>query len=373
MTDSRIKANPFTPTFGQVPANMAGRDALLREVSRAFDAPMRSPELTMLISGARGSGKTTLLARISEEAGMRGWISASTTASPGMLEDLLAQAIDRSSHVIEPPSAPGKVTGVGIGQILNLEWEGREDPPVNWRLRVQKLVEALEEKGLGLLLLVDELDPSVNEAIQLASVYQLFVMEGRRVALIMAGLPYNIERAKSDKRISFVRRAQQRRLGRVADFEVLDSMRKTVEQGGRTIGEEALGLAAQAAGGFPFMIQLVGYRMWANSPDADEITAEDALAGSRLATEELRSYVLESTYRDLSDGDLAFLEAMLPDEGHSLMKDVARRMGKTSSYASTYRERLLRQGVIGEPDRNAVGFELPGFREYLIERIGWQG
>ena len=34
---------------------------------------------------------------------------------------------------------------------------------------------------------------------------------------------------------------------------------------------------------------------------------------------------------------------------------------------------LLRQGVIGEPDRNAVGFELPGFKEYFAERIGWDG
>ena len=89
-----------------------------------------------------------------------------------------------------------------------------------------------------------------------------------------------------------------------------------------------------------------------------------------MAQAEFRSYVLESTYRDLSDGDLAFLKAMLPDEGASSMRDIAERLGKSSSYASTYRERLLRQGVIGEPDRNAVGFELPGFREFLIERIG---
>jgi len=36
----------------------------------------------------------------------------------------------------------------------------------------------------------------------------------------------------------------------------------------------------------------------------------------------------------------------------------------------TYKERLLRAGVIGEPERNAVEFELPGFREFLLERLG---
>lgn len=366
-----LLGNPFTPTFGQVPANMAGRDRLLREMSLAFNAQTRAPELTMLLSGARGSGKTVLLASIANEAEASGWISVSTAAAEGMLEDILVQTTDKASHLIDAPGQDKSLTGVGIGQILSLEWERGGEQPANWRLKMQKLISALEDVGSGLLILVDEFDPSIEEAVQLASVYQLFVMEDRRVALVMAGLPYNIERAKGDKRISFVRRAQQRKLGRVADMEVGAAIRKTVVDGGRTIGDEALGVAVDAAGGFPFMIQLVGYRMWGRNPENEEISMDDALVGAALAQEELRSYVLESTYRDLSDGDVAFLKAMLPDDGQSSMKDVASRMGKSSSYASTYRERLLRQGVIGEPDRNAVGFELPGFREYFIERIGW--
>lgn len=362
-------SNPFTPTFGQIPANMAGRDPILREMAYAFGSTTRAPELTMLISGARGCGKTALLARISEEASSRGWISVSTVAAPGMLEDILTQAYDKASHLVSLPLSQGKVRGVGIGQVFSMEWDAGEKMPSNWRLQTQKLLEALEEADSGLLVLVDELDPSVDEAVALASIYQLFVMEGRRISLVMAGLPYNIERAKSDKRISFVRRAQQRRLGRVSDFEVYDSMRKTIEQGGRGINEEALNVAVRTSGGFPFMIQLVGYRMWANNPESKEITLDDALSGSQAAEREFESYVLESTYRDISDGDLAFLKAMLPDEGPSSIKDIASRMGKSTSYASTYRERLMRQGIIGETDRNSIGFELPGFKNYLIERL----
>ena len=65
MVDKRFGGNPFTPTFGQVPTNMAGRNNLIREMARAFDAQTRAPELTMLISGARGLGKTALLSTIS--------------------------------------------------------------------------------------------------------------------------------------------------------------------------------------------------------------------------------------------------------------------------------------------------------------------
>ena len=370
MVDKGFGDNPFTPTFGQVPTNMAGRNDLIREMARAFDAQTRAPELTMLISGARGSGKTALLSTISDEADQRGWACVNAVSAPGMLEDVLVQTVDKSRHLIDTESARTRLTELGIGQIVNVAWEHADETQANWRLKMQKLIEELNGAGIGLLIAVDEVDVSVDEMVTLASVYQLFVRENRKVSLIMAGLPYNIEKAKGDKRISFIRRAQQRRLGRIADAEVANAMRKTIDQGGRSIGDEALSVAVDAADGFPFMIQLVGYRMWDQSPERPEISPEDARIGANLAYEELRTSVLESTYRDLSDGDVAFLKAMLPDENGTLMKDVASRMGKTTSYASTYRKRLLRQGIINEPDRNTVGFELSGFRDFLIDRLG---
>lgn len=40
-------------------------------------------------------------------------------------------------------------------------------------------------------------------------------------------------------------------------------------------------------------------------------------------------------------------------------------MGVASNYASQYKRRLLESGVIGERGRGVVGFDIPGFREYL--------
>ena len=79
--------------------------------------------------------------------------------------------------------------------------------------------------------------------------------------------------------------------------------------------------------------------------------------------------MLESTYRELSDGDVAFLTAMLQAGEPCTVKDISERMGKSNAYASTYKTRLLRQGVIGEHGRNAYGFELPGFAEYLRDEL----
>lgn len=119
----------------------------------------------------------------------------------------------------------------------------------------------------------------------------------------------------------------------------------------------------------PFLMQLVGFRSWDVRPQAEEITAQDAAEGIALARSDMEQRVLAPTYYELSEGDKAFLEAMLVDEGESKIADVAQRMGVKSNYASQYRARLIEQGIIGERGRGRVGFDLPYFKEYLEEGL----
>lgn len=102
--------------------------------------------------------------------------------------------------------------------------------------------------------------------------------------------------------------------------------------------------------------------------ESSSITAEDMEAGIALARNDLEQRVLAPTYRELSNSDVAFLEAMLPDEGTSSIADVAKRMGVSSNYASQYRSRLIEQGVIGSRGRGKVAFDMPFFREYVANQ-----
>ena len=79
--------------------------------------------------------------------------------------------------------------------------------------------------------------------------------------------------------------------------------------------------------------------------------------------------IFASTYRELSKGDLRYLRAMLPDARESRTADVAARMEVTSGYAAKYKSRLLAQGVVSEPARGWIAFEIPGFRDYLERRF----
>ena len=354
--------NPFTPTFGIVPPYLAGRDRLLAEMGGAFDAGLGDPNLCTLIVGPRGSGKTALLSCIGDEARERGWIVVDAMAEDGMLEDILQHAAAHAAQLVEP--AGGKrLTGLSVGDLVGLEWETVAPEPANWRMRMESLLAQLSDSGTGLLITVDEVRADVGELVRLASSYQLFVRAGFTVALVMAGLPANVGDLVDDERVSFLRRARRRDLELIGEGDVARAFRKTIERSGKAIGDEALGLAVEAAGGFAYLIQLVGYFSWAESDGEGEVTAKDVNRGARAAKQDFQRGVLDRTWREMSKGDRAFALAMLPDENGSTLTEVAARMGRGTNYASTYKKRLMRQGVIGERAGNTFDFDVPMMRK----------
>lgn len=359
--------NPFTPSFGKIPPFMAGRAELVGDMLRAFDSGVGDPNLSSILVGSRGTGKTALLFYLSAEASSRGWVCANVAAVPGMLEDILERAKEASAHLREPEGG-AKLTGINVGQALGLEWEREPEAKGNWRTRMNRLLDELNGQGVGLLITVDEVRVELGEMVQLASTYQHFVGENRKVALLMAGLPGKVSSLLRNDSVSFLRRACRFTLGRIADSEIEDALRKTVEEGGRRIGSGALAKAVDAIGGFPYMMQLVGFRMWGRHPENEAVSEADAEAGVALARRDLKERVLDATYYDLSRGDVRFLRAMLEDGGESRLADIASRLGEGSNYTSTYKKRLVEQGVIGERGHGIVGFDLPWFEEYLRDR-----
>ena len=357
--------NPFTPAFGTVPPIMAGRDRLLAELHAALEQGVGDPNLSSILVGARDTGKTACLTRLCEDASDVGWVSASSSAIPGLLDDILQQA-QRASAQLVRPKPQRQLTGLSVGP-LGASWDMGDEERGNWRTRMSALLEGLNARDVGLLITVDEVDASLSELITMAVVYQHFVRERRKVALLMAGLPSHVHALLNDKSVSFLRRAQRHPLGTIADADVRDALKRTVASGGKTIDEEALGICVEATGGFPYMLQLVGYRSWQSALGKAEVGKDDARAGIRAAQEDFREHVLAPAYRELSAVDLRFAKAMLPDKAESRLADIARRMGVTSRYASKYRGRLVAAGIVEELSRGVLRFAIPGFRKYLQE------
>lgn len=358
--------NPFTPTFGIVPAHLAGRQGILDDMRQAFDNGIGDPNLSTILIGARGTGKTALLSCIAEEAERHGWISANVVAGDGMLEDIIQRALEASEHLIAPEGSP-RLSGLTVGQLFGLEWTHDTPTKANWRTRMNAIFEQLSEHEIGLLITVDEVKVTVPEMVRLAATYQLFIRENKKVALVMAGLPSNVTDLLENGDVSFLRRSQQRYLGRINDVDIEAAFQRTVEDAGKQIDDDALQECVQAIDGFPYMMQLVGYRAWEASGDARSIHSNAAETGISRAQRELESGVLATTYRELSPGDRRFLMAMLEDNGPSRGSEIAQRLGKKTNYVSTYKRRLLKQGLIEELPDSTFEICIPFFKEYLRE------
>lgn len=371
MTDKRdastLQRNPFTPEFGKVPAYMAGRSAVISEMIEALDGEGNDPNLCTIFVGARGTGKTAMLSFLGDEAQRLGWITANVTASPGMLEDVIQRLRESASHLLEPVQQR-RLRGIEISGIAGISWDNLQDDKLNWRSRMNLIFEELKEAGVGVLITVDEVNPLLNEMVELVTTYQHFVREGKKVALFMAGLPHNVSALLSGKATSFLRRASRQNLGSLPDYEVEEAFRLTIEDGGRMVDQEAVRRAVKNIGGFPFMFQLVGYRAWNSTRDA-VISADAVENGARLARAELQDRIFDATFQELSKNDRLFLFAMLESTGPSTRDELMRRLGKGTSHISTYKKRLLESGVIEERD-GCFTFALPGFREFLQTKRG---
>lgn len=363
--------NPFTPSFGQVPCQIAGRKDVMTELDYAFDNAPGDPSLTSVFVGARGTGKTALLTYYAKEMSGDGWISVNVSCLPGMMEDIFLQTERNAAHILSGETttnitATVKATVAGFGGELKLEKEKKEEVS-NWRIRMTDLIEQLNRIGTGLLITIDEISPKEPEMTQFIAVYQMWIREERKVALLMAGLPNNVSSLISSGEISFLRRASQYEFPMISGYEVADCFRYTVEKGGKTIGDEALNIAVEAICGFPFMLQLVGYRAFMHAGENTEVSAEDVREGIHMAIKDMKYRVLKPTLDEVSDMGIAFLRSMAEDEEYSLTTDIAERLGKTAGYVSTYRGRLVAQGVIESRGRNQVVYALPFLKEFLSE------
>lgn len=182
-----------------------------------------------------------------------------------------------------------------------------------------------------------------------------------------AGLLCDVTALISDERASFLRRARQRHIGRIDETEVRLALRRTIESAGKTIEDAALGSATRATDGFAYMLQLVGYFAWEEAWGRETLDSASVARGIEEAREDFSRGVLDATYREMSRKDREFALAMLKDEHGSRLTDIAGRMGVSNGYASTYKRRLLGQGVIGERPGGLLDFDIPLMRAYLSE------
>lgn len=354
--------NPFTPAFGKLPFAFAGRDEFIDDVLGGLENQPGDPNRTTIFIGPRGSGKTALMRKISNEAEQIGWVCVRAATGPQLMEELL-YTLQFKTGVVTGDNPLGSITALSIGPV-GVEREITR-PAVPVRFQLEKLIEQINERGRGVMFLIDEVDPANDDLLNFISHYQMFVSEDRDVALILGGLPGKVSDLLVADNVSFIRRAFQHELKPIGREYAEHVLLATIRENGRDIDQDALYAAAELSCGYPYTVQLVGYHLWKEGRSEGAFTLDDVLGIESWVEHSMETAVFKPTLRELTIREEEYLQAMAQDEGPSSTSDVAKRMGISMTNASNLRRRLISQGIICEQRMGIVDFDIPMLRSYM--------
>ncbi|WP_395405430.1 ATP-binding protein (plasmid) [Arthrobacter sp. UC242_113] len=357
--------NPFRPTAGATPPDLVGRGGVLDEFAYGLRIGSGAPGLLTIFTGARGIGKTVMLGAAEDLALQDGWAVVSETATPGFL-GRIGEAMRRLANDLGEGPTGRRVTAVSVAG-FSVTTQLAPEEQVDWRARGVALLRLLAERGTGLIITVDEIHAADrSELAQLAADVQHFIRDGLPIGLIFAGLPAAVSDLLNEGVATFLRRADRIDLHAASITEVERSFTETFASAGVPLSGELARDAAEATGGYPFLIQLVGYFLWQEAernPDSlDPDAVERAVSAARRRNERV---VIEAALSTTSGRDQDFLRAMAEDSGPSSTMDIGRRTGMRPNAVGNYRTRLLDAGLIEPAGYGLVDFAIPGLREYM--------
>lgn len=357
--------NPFKPSAGARPPLLVGREDLRADFAESLENGPGAPGLLSIFSGPRGIGKTVMLGEIEDEAIEHGWIVISETATPGLVGRIAATIRTAAEELGDGPKGR-RVTALTIGPV-RVDTQLPAERELSWRRWATDLLDQLEKFDTGLLISIDEIHAvDRSELSDIAAVVQHLIREERPIALVMAGLPKAVEDLLGEGVSTFLRRAERYNLHSTSISDVRSAFHETFEDSGVSIDDKHLDMLAEATGGYPFLIQLVGYHVWSQAHRVGNIVTEAALeAGIDKARRRMGSTVLQSAYASLSAVDQSYLLAMAEDDGPSSTAKIAERLGVDLVYGGQYRLRLIAAGVIDATKHGYVDFAVPTFREFL--------
>lgn len=375
--DPAPEASPFTPGFGVAPEFLAGRDALLDSAVVGLRQRIGTHETFPILIGPRGYGKTVLLDRIGRDAQAADWTVLSATGAEG---DPAAE-FHRQIVKLSQGEPSWRLDSAGVNVLGTGASVSRTDTPdrpshgygENFKDALSGLARETKESESRVLLVLDEAHavPMPQMRRLGAIVQQVAAVELLPVCMIAACLPVGLKTILQDKKSTFLRRMRKHRLELIAGEEMARCFRRTVAEGGGTISDEALTEAVRGSGGHPYMLQLVGHRMWRLSQPAGHAIGRGHAAQAVAQAEPLLwDDIFGPAWDDLSETDQKILTGIAEvAEGRVRFSEAMDVAGVSKSLASQYRDRLLRTGFMQPAGRGHVEMASAQVRSWLLARV----
>lgn len=344
-----MKENPFTLTFGKVPSHFISRPVEFGEIISNFIQDPPSIQ-TYLITGVRGSGKTALLAHVCSSLEEKNdWIVVDINPEKDILTSLASKLYEK-----------GKAKHLFLKMNLSLSFQGISlsisggNPIIDSETILEKLLGEMKKAKRKVLIAIDEVSNSEHMRI-FAHTFQTLLRQDMPVFLLMTGLYENVKALQNQKSLTFLYRAP------AIDLKPLDLESIAVSyQSVLSVDRVASVSFAKLTCGYAFAYQTLGFLLYQE---------EKTVVDEELLTEfdeYLRKCVYDKIWEDTPLGERKILMAI--SSRGSKTKEILERADCAREDYASYRDRLMKKGILESPAYGYIRFALPRFYEFILKK-----
>jgi len=381
--------NPFAPSAGSRPPELAGRDAIL-DIARTSccRAVQGRNARSLLLLGLRGMGKTVLLNEIKKIAEEEGLLVSKVEAPEGeSLARLLYPEMRKVMRSLSNTEAARQIASRGLrglrsfaalfkiavaGVDIGVEPEPgladtgdlQYDLPDLFRM----IGGAAQAADKGWILLIDEVQ-YLSEADLSALIVALHAMsqEGLPVLLTGAGLP-QIARLAGEAKSYAERLFLYQTVGALDPASAMQAIQKPILEEDASIEPEALQSIVDRTQGYPFFLQEWASVVW-DTARGPKITLSDVDVSYGETLARLDDGFFKVRIDRLTKAEVQFVKAMSElGDGPYAMSDIARSMGRKLQSLGPVRASIIAKAMIYSTDHGYLDFTVPLFADFIRRR-----
>lgn len=378
--------NPFNPSAGARPPELAGRDVIVRKGEVAIKRTIANRGAKgFILLGLRGVGKTVVLNEFDQIAEKLGCPTILFEADDKrtLVEQLTPQLhrlllklniMAQAGHSLR--RAFGLLQGLAsVFKVKHGEFEIGVAEPVTGDLTLDltdlliSVAEAAESRRTAAIILIDEIH-TLGEADLGALIMALHKISQRQLPLLLigGGLPQLAKLAGDAK-------SYAERLFDYPRVEQLDkeSAEAALVEPARELSVEfqpaALDYIVRETEGYPFFLQLWGSLVW-DVAKKSPITLKDAKEADRQAIQHLDEGIFNSRWERLTERQRQYARALAEFDGEpAKSSDVSRLLGMTVNEAAPIRDELIKKGMAYSPKRGLIAFTAPLFDRFVKRKM----
>lgn len=378
--------NPFAPSAGSQPPELAGRDDIIRSADIAIQRVVQGRhDRSQILLGLRGTGKTVLLNRIQDIAEDRGHLTSFVEAPENrslaaLLYPKIHQVLRKASLLNEAKLQAhnamrvlrsfASVFKIKVGDVsISVDPQaGSADSGILEYDLIDLFMavgETVKASGKAWTLLIDEVQYLSKEELS-ALIVAIHRMNQKKLPILFfgAGLP-QIAALTGEAKSYAERLFLFPEIGPLDAQASAGAIRVPIEDEGEAITDGAIKDIVAVTEGYPYFLQEWGFQVW-NTAEASPITVDHVKAASLSALKRLDESFFRVRYDRLTPKEREYVRAMATlGNGPYRSSEIADVLGESLNTLGPRRARIIHKGMIFSPEHGDVAFTVPMFADYL--------